>query len=173
MTSLFAVLGVGPGATEADLRQAYLRKAREAHPDRGGNPEAFKRLRLAYDTLRDAPKRVEYERIFFAWVKRQRAVLCPKCGEVNGVPPDIVRACHTCESDLPTRPRTSLDTVADVGDRLRSRGLKVTDHAAEKLAQVGDHVVASVGDLLVEAVDVGIGAVRSKLKNAIKHRGGK
>jgi hypothetical protein len=44
-----AVLGLGPGATEADVRRAYRRLALETHPDRGGSAEAFRRITAARD----------------------------------------------------------------------------------------------------------------------------
>ena len=36
-----AVLGLAPPVTEEDVKQAYLVKARTAHPDQGGNVEAI------------------------------------------------------------------------------------------------------------------------------------
>jgi uncharacterized protein (DUF1786 family) len=45
------VLGVPAGASEEEIRAAYLSKVREFPPDR--SPEEFERVRDAYDTLRD------------------------------------------------------------------------------------------------------------------------
>ncbi len=42
------LLGVEPGATKRDVRNAYRRKARKLHPDVGGNAEDFKQLYTAY-----------------------------------------------------------------------------------------------------------------------------
>lgn len=42
----FAILGVAPDASDADIRQAYLRLARRTHPDvRSGDPEAAEQMR--------------------------------------------------------------------------------------------------------------------------------
>lgn len=49
------VLGVGPDATDEDIRQAYLRKVKAHPPDR--DPEAFERIRDAYELLRDPRRR--------------------------------------------------------------------------------------------------------------------
>jgi hypothetical protein len=46
----FAVLGVSPAVSESELRDAYRRKIKEAHPDHGGSREAFRRVREAYAT---------------------------------------------------------------------------------------------------------------------------
>jgi hypothetical protein len=43
------VLGLAPPVTEEDVKQAYLVKARTAHPDQGGCIEAFKRLQEAFE----------------------------------------------------------------------------------------------------------------------------
>ncbi len=44
-----AILGLAPPVTEEDVKQAYLVKARTAHPDQGGSVEEFKRLQEAFE----------------------------------------------------------------------------------------------------------------------------
>ncbi|HDN79267.1 MAG TPA: J domain-containing protein [Chloroflexi bacterium] len=51
----YQVLGVSPQATEAEIKRAYFRKVREHPPER--DPEAFKRIRAAYEMLKDPQKR--------------------------------------------------------------------------------------------------------------------
>ena len=46
-----AILGVGPAATEAEIRQAYREKMARAHPDRGGRHADAARLTAARDFL--------------------------------------------------------------------------------------------------------------------------
>jgi hypothetical protein len=46
-----AVLGVGRDATAAEIRAAYRRAAKLAHPDLGGSSEAFRRVQAAVDGL--------------------------------------------------------------------------------------------------------------------------
>lgn len=48
-----AVLGLAPGADVAAVRAAYRRLARDLHPDRGGDPDAFDRVTRAYRVLAD------------------------------------------------------------------------------------------------------------------------
>lgn len=50
-----ALLGLPPGAGDADLRAAYLEQVRLHPPDR--DPEHFERVRDAYDLLRDPAAR--------------------------------------------------------------------------------------------------------------------
>lgn len=46
-----AILGVGGGATESDIRAAYRAKMRRAHPDQGGAHNEAARLTAARDRL--------------------------------------------------------------------------------------------------------------------------
>jgi len=45
----YAVLGVDSNATKSDIRNAYRALAKIHHPEAGGNPDDFIRLRKAYD----------------------------------------------------------------------------------------------------------------------------
>jgi len=48
----FAELGVSAGASREEVRSAYRRRVKEAHPDQGGDEDEFKRVRQAYTTAR-------------------------------------------------------------------------------------------------------------------------
>ncbi|MDQ4129718.1 MAG: J domain-containing protein [Actinomycetota bacterium] len=62
MADLYAVLGVGPDATQEEIKRAYRRRAREVHPDAGGDEDAFKRVTRAYQVLSDPERRARYDR---------------------------------------------------------------------------------------------------------------
>jgi len=66
MADFYATLGVARNASESEIKLAYRKLAMTWHPDRNnGSREAeekFKEITEAYDVLRDAGKRVTYDR---------------------------------------------------------------------------------------------------------------
>jgi DnaJ domain len=45
------ILGLPPGASRTEARQAFQRYALEHHPDRGGDPERFREGKSAYEAF--------------------------------------------------------------------------------------------------------------------------
>ncbi|NYD92170.1 DnaJ C-terminal domain-containing protein [Sphingomonas melonis] len=66
MADPYQTLGVARGASEADIKKAYRKLAKELHPDRNkDNPKAserFSQVTNAYDLLNDKDKRARYDR---------------------------------------------------------------------------------------------------------------
>src|SRR5439155_9818967 len=62
----YKTLGVKKNASEADIKSAYRKLARQFHPDRNpGDKQAetrFKEVQEAYDILSDKTKRAQYDR---------------------------------------------------------------------------------------------------------------
>ncbi|KAF1686077.1 DnaJ C-terminal domain-containing protein [Pseudoxanthomonas taiwanensis] len=62
----YAILGIEPGAGEAEIKSAYRRLARKYHPDVSREPDAeekFKAVNEAYEVLRDPQKRAAYDQL--------------------------------------------------------------------------------------------------------------
>ena len=66
MADPYSTLGVARSATEADIKKAYRKLAKELHPDRNqDNPKAaekFSQVTAAYDLLSDKDRRARFDR---------------------------------------------------------------------------------------------------------------
>jgi curved DNA-binding protein CbpA len=58
---LYEHLGLTPGATDSELRQAYYRLAKKYHPDLAADEDVFKSLAQASAILRDPERRKLYD----------------------------------------------------------------------------------------------------------------
>jgi curved DNA-binding protein CbpA len=58
----YETLNIPEDASDADIRQAYKRAAKEAHPDReGGDADRMSKINQAYNVLGHAGKRAHYD----------------------------------------------------------------------------------------------------------------
>ena len=66
MADPYSTLGVARTASEAEIKSAYRKLAKELHPDRNkDNPQAserFSKVTNAYDLLSDKDKRAQFDR---------------------------------------------------------------------------------------------------------------
>lgn len=72
-SSHYQVLRVAVTATEKEIKVAYRRAARAAHPDHGGDAATFRRVTAAYETLIDPQRRRAYDRSYAAGTARNAA----------------------------------------------------------------------------------------------------
>jgi len=59
MKTPYERLGIGKNCDDETVRQAYLEQIRKYPPDR--HPEKFQRIQEAFQLIRDAEKRLEYD----------------------------------------------------------------------------------------------------------------
>lgn len=72
----YATLGVPKTATQAEIKKAYRKLARELHPDTNKDPDAerrFKEANEAHAVLSDAAKRKQYDELGANWQAYQQA----------------------------------------------------------------------------------------------------
>ena len=67
MKDYYAILGVAPNASQAEIKKAFRKLAKEYHPDSTGGDKSkesrFKEISEAYEVLSDPKKREEYDAI--------------------------------------------------------------------------------------------------------------
>ena len=59
--TLYECLGVSRGADAAEIKKAYRKMSLLHHPDKGGDPEEFKKIQRAYEVLSDDARRKNYD----------------------------------------------------------------------------------------------------------------
>ena len=62
-TDAYEILGVPRGATQEQIRRAYLRLSRQVHSDTGGSDGLFRQVKWTYDTLRTPRRRLDSIRL--------------------------------------------------------------------------------------------------------------
>jgi DnaJ family protein A protein 2 len=60
-TELYDILGVNPNASADEIKKAFRKLAQTQHPDKGGDPEKFKKINSAYDILSNPQKKELYD----------------------------------------------------------------------------------------------------------------
>jgi curved DNA-binding protein CbpA len=63
-TDYYLLLGIEYDAESSEIKRAYLKLAKEAHPDAGGSNEAMQHLNHAYRTLMVPEKRAAYNKLY-------------------------------------------------------------------------------------------------------------
>jgi hypothetical protein len=59
--SLYDDLGLSSRCTFDEIKQRYRALAQQHHPDKGGDENLFKKIKLAYEVLSDPSRRAEYD----------------------------------------------------------------------------------------------------------------
>ena len=62
MKDYYKTLGISKDATIDEIKEAFQKKSRHQHPDRGGTDEGMAALNEAYSVLKDSTKRAEYDK---------------------------------------------------------------------------------------------------------------
>jgi len=61
MTDYYEILGVNTTSNSDEIKKAYRKLSLKHHPDRKGNPETFKKINEAYQTLGDPERKKMYD----------------------------------------------------------------------------------------------------------------
>lgn len=160
MINLYSVLGVRPRCSMDELKSAYRRCARAAHPDHQGDAEQFQRVQEAYEVLGNAEKRALYDQARRDWMHQIGAIECLGCGQANRITRrpalgEIMR-CSLCKARLQL---TLSDAIAAQRQSL-----------AHEAARLIDEVGVGLAELTADAVRTGMQRLRAHLGLARKVR---
>lgn len=85
MTDLYAVLGLGRDAKPIQIKSAYRKKAKAAHPDHGGSADIFAELNQAYRILANPALRALYDETGCAEALLPETIDAPALILINGL----------------------------------------------------------------------------------------
>jgi DnaJ-class molecular chaperone len=77
----YASLGIQKSASNEEIKKVYRKLILKAHPDKGGDPEQFKKIQGAYDILSDPQKKQNFDQF--------GNPDGPQMGQNSGFPADI------------------------------------------------------------------------------------
>ena len=157
MINLYSVLQVGPKCSGEELKSAYRRCARAAHPDHRGDAERFQRIQQAYAVLSNPDQRALYDKERRAWMRQIGAIECLGCGQANRITrrPASGEAvcCSSCRARLPL-------TLADAMQAQRQA-------LAHEAARLVDEVGLGLAELTADAVRAGLQRLRLRLRQGL------
>lgn len=114
----YALLGLDPKCSQAQIREAFRARAKQVHPDvnkSASAEEAFKRLNAAYTVLSDPVRRAAYDQASYrpeAEARTQQKLeplRCSKCDRVTAQPRFLVFwSCESFVIAAQRRPRQGL-----------------------------------------------------------------
>ena len=61
MPNYYEILGVSKEASENEIKKSYRTLSMKHHPDRGGDTAKFQEINMAYETLSDSGKKLQYD----------------------------------------------------------------------------------------------------------------
>lgn len=113
MLNYYRIMGLGPNASQHEIKAAYRRLARQHHPDSfagasdaeaAAATERFQLIAEAYRLLSHERARRQYTDDLREFLRRERKFLCDACGTVNRIPQRFKKGkeatCGTCGSLL-------------------------------------------------------------------------
>jgi curved DNA-binding protein CbpA len=117
----YETLGVARNADAAQIKTAYRKRAKNAHPDAGGDADAFARLTTSYEILSDPVRRKVYDETGYD----------PTLADAKDLEGLVVLESLINEFILDERDPGSFDPVAAMRRKLTDRIVNVRFHILE------------------------------------------
>lgn len=127
MPDLYSTLGVKKNASRAEIRGAYRKAAKKAHPDSGGDADKFAMISLAADVLSDDERRAKYDATGSVEDKPQEKSMSVVLEAIDAVLNECVRRGIAPES---------VDVIADSKKTLKIKLEKMDEQYKAGLAQL-------------------------------------
>lgn len=156
MLNLYLVLGLRPGATLDEFRSAYRLRARDTHPDHGGDPDDFAEVSEAYNTLRDPERRKAWETSYRDRAKRCNAAICERCFSAQH---QGGQDCRICGEKMPEAPAASFRLPPRL-DRLRA---DLADQLGDAAIDIGARIGDEIASATIDSVNRGLEILAARL----------
>jgi curved DNA-binding protein CbpA len=143
MVNFYQVLGLRRESGAEEIRGAYREKAKETHPDLGGDGALFLAVKEAYEILRAPKKRIEWESRYRAFWEGKGAVLCLLCFSATRKG----GCCRVCGEQSEAEPFGGLraDLLAILGAAATEIGARVGDEIANQTIRQVNRGLSALG----------------------------
>lgn len=162
----YELLGVSRDADDVQIKAAYRRHAKGAHPDSGGDAESFSRLKCAYELLKDPIRRKVYDETGYD----------PQLAEVKDLEGLLVLEKVINEMVLDEREPGSFDPVAAMRRKLTDEVVQARFHVFElerHRGRIRNHLdrlaMKPASDVLGSMLRTRVGSITEAIEKASKH----
>ncbi len=156
MLNLWLVLGLKPGASLDEIRSAYRLRARDTHPDHGGDPDDFAEVSEAYSTLRDDERRKAWEADYRERARRCNAAICNGCFSAQRREGNH---CRICGERMPEDPAASFRLPPRL-ERLRA---DLADQLGDAAIDIGARIGDEIASATIDGVNRGLALLAARL----------
>lgn len=172
--NLYETLGVNRDASAAQIKSAFRKRAKRAHPDAGGNTDEFNRVNHAYVVLVDPARRDEYDRTGKSDGKVDNSHV-EALTIINQMMDQMVEQVgDRTEVDVVAEMRKAMDMrLADIGrdvDKMRRKALRLAVFANKFRKDSGENVLRKMIEAKIAGVDRGIESAEKAKAGIMKAR---
>ena len=162
--NFYDVLGIDEDADTSEIKEAYRKKAKETHPDKGGDACIFASIAFAYKVLSDPDARKEYDRFGSTSEdsdKEKAAILHLKSLIQNAVKqickesPQHIKLAQLVNKSLKQQIKQTVVNIADVKQTIKTleKQLHKVVKRKKKVKKQGNIYDGVIADLVDEAKD--------------------
>ena len=156
LINYYATLGIFRGYSDEQIKTAYRSKARETHPDNGGDAREFAAVKDAYETIRDPARRREWEDDYRCRADERGAIVCERCFRAQ-LRSKAGETCPRCGATRTARKRRESPRI----ERLKA---DLLDRLSDAAIDIGQRIGDEIADATIAAVDRGLAKFRDRVR---------